>query len=211
MTNALVAGAVAGYAVALPVGAVATYLVGLSAREPLRAAAAAALGVATTDGLFALAAAAGSVGLQTFLRPVTRPLTYLAAGVLAALAARTVVAAVRRHRRSSTGTDPDVAALTPLRAYLALVVLTALNPSTLAYFVALALGGQSAGGGLTIIAGVMFASGAFLASASWQLTLAGSGAAMGRLVTGSRGHLTIAAVSAAIMVTLAARLVLIVT
>ncbi|WP_375502716.1 LysE family transporter [uncultured Jatrophihabitans sp.] len=207
MTSALVAGAVAGYGVALPVGAVATYLVGLGAREPFPAAAAAALGVATTDGLFALVAAAGGVGLQTFLRPVSRPLTYLAAAVLIALATRTAVAAAHRHRHSSTGADTGIAAVTPLRAYLALVALTALNPSTLAYFVALALGGQSDDRGLTIVAAVVFASGAFLASASWQLALAGSGATMRRLITGSRGQLTVAAVSAAIMAALAARLI----
>ena len=90
VTGPLVAGVVAGYGVALPVGAVATYLAGLGARERFRTAAAAALGLATTDALFALVAAIGGAGLETILRHVATPLTYLAAAVLIVLAVRTV-------------------------------------------------------------------------------------------------------------------------
>ena len=56
MSGPFVAGVVAGYGVALPIGAIATYLIGLSARECLRTAAGAALGVATGDAVFALGA-----------------------------------------------------------------------------------------------------------------------------------------------------------
>src|SRR4051812_11402534 len=51
MTADLLAGALAGLAVAMPVGAIGAYLLGLAARERFGVAAVAALGVATTDGL----------------------------------------------------------------------------------------------------------------------------------------------------------------
>ena len=50
MTAALLAGLLAGYGIAMPVGAVATYLVTLTARTSARVGAAGALGVASADG-----------------------------------------------------------------------------------------------------------------------------------------------------------------
>lgn len=75
MTGGAAAGLVAGWGVALPVGPVGSYLVGLAAREPQRTATAAALGVATTDGCYALAAVIGGAGLAAALRPVAAALT----------------------------------------------------------------------------------------------------------------------------------------
>ena len=203
MTTALLAGAVAGYGVALPIGAIGTYLVGLGAREPLRTSAAAALGVATTDGLFALLAAVGGVTLAGIVRPVARPVSEASAVVLLGLAIRTLVMALRRHRfRHAAPTR----AVRPVQAYARLVALTAANPSTLVFFLALVLGGTAGTSRPTAVGAGAFAAGAFLASASWQLALAGGGAALGRLLTGPRGRLAVAVVSAAVMAALAARL-----
>ena len=58
MTDALLAGVVAGYGIAVPVGAIAAYLVTLGAREGWRTAAAGGLGAAAVDGLYAAVAAA---------------------------------------------------------------------------------------------------------------------------------------------------------
>ncbi len=102
--------------------------------------------------------------------------------------------------------DEILEALRPLLAYLALIALRALNPATLIYFAALVLGGQTANSGSTLMAAAVFAVGAFLASASWQLFLAGSGAALGRLITGVRGQLAVAVISGAIMIALAGNL-----
>ncbi|MFE4795305.1 hypothetical protein ACFRFL_09395, partial [Streptomyces sp. NPDC056708] len=63
MIAVLVAGLLAGYGIAIPVGAVGTYLVGLTARTSLRTGACAALGVATADGLYAVVAVGGGVPL----------------------------------------------------------------------------------------------------------------------------------------------------
>jgi arginine exporter protein ArgO len=50
---------------------------------------------------------------------------------------------------------------------------------------------------------VWFVVGAFLASASWQLLLAGGGSLVGRLLTGERGRLITALVSSAVIAALA--------
>src|SRR3954465_15383203 len=88
MTAALVAGLLAGYGIAVPVGAVATYLVSLTARTSLRTGVCAALGVATADGLYALLAGVGGAALAAVLRPFLGPLRWVSAAVLLALAAR---------------------------------------------------------------------------------------------------------------------------
>ena len=60
----LFAGALAGLAVAMPIGAIGSYLIGLAAQERLAAAVAAALGVATVDGAYALVAAVAEPGCR---------------------------------------------------------------------------------------------------------------------------------------------------
>lgn len=87
MTAALLAGLLAGYGIAVPVGAVGTYLVSLSARTSLRTGVSAALGVASADGLYALAAVLGGSALASALRPALGPLRWVCVLVLAALAA----------------------------------------------------------------------------------------------------------------------------
>src|SRR6266702_1688437 len=88
VTAALVAGLVAGYGIAVPVGAVATYLVSLTARTSLKIGACAAFGVATADGVYALIAQIGGSALAHILQPVLVPLRWSSAAVLLALAVR---------------------------------------------------------------------------------------------------------------------------
>jgi arginine exporter protein ArgO len=54
----------------------------------------------------------------------------------------------------------------------------------------------------------VFVLAAFAASASWQLTLAGGGAFLGRVLTGSRGRLITALASSVLIGVLAVRLLL---
>ena len=98
MTAALVAGLLAGYGIAVPVGAVGTYLVSLTARTTLRTGVCAALGVATADGLYALAATLGGTALASALRPVLGPLRWVCVLVLLALAAWGAVTALREDQ-----------------------------------------------------------------------------------------------------------------
>ncbi|MFC9291552.1 LysE family transporter [Streptomyces sp. NPDC057052] len=204
MTAALVAGLVAGYGIAVPVGAVGTYLVSLTARTSLRTGVSAALGVATADGLYALLATLGGSALAAALRPVLGPLRWASALVLLALAARGATTAVHRHRarRLTTRTVPPPPS--PARAWLSLLGLTLLNPTTVVYFAALVLGTGTADAVRPFEQGV-FVLAAFAASASWQLLLAGSGALLGRALTGHRGRLLTALGSSAVMTALAQR------
>ena len=90
----------------MPVGAVAAYLVALTAQTSLRTGVFAALGVATADGVYALIAVCGGAALAAVLRPVTLPLRRGSAVVLIVLAVHGTVAAVRRHRERRDGTGP---------------------------------------------------------------------------------------------------------
>jgi hypothetical protein len=67
--DAVLAGLVAGYSIAIPVGPMATYLLALAARTSVRVGAAAALGVATVDGNYALAATLGGAAAGDAVQP----------------------------------------------------------------------------------------------------------------------------------------------
>ena len=234
------AGVVAGYGVAVPVGAIAVLIAGLTARTSLRVGAAAGLGAATADGIYALIAVLGGAALAAAITPIATPLRWVAAVVLVLLAALTARSALRgRSPRADAEAEPAgsashaalardasaeaasgpaagaaagggdgagrkgavAASTTPGRAYLGVLGLTLLNPATIVYFAALVLGRGGAGGG------VWFVAGAFLASASWQLLIAGSGALVGRLLTGERGRRITALVSSVVIAILAVGLI----
>jgi arginine exporter protein ArgO len=195
-------GAVAGLAVAMPIGAVGTYLIGLAARERTLTAAAAALGIASVDGAYAIVAALGGAGLQTLLREVTSWLVWIAAITLVIVATRTLLTAINRYR-GDIGTLAEPSRLTPARAYFNLFALTAINPATVVTFAAVVIGRSVSDGGSSWLAVALFAFGAFLASAIWQLLLAGGGSLLGRLLHSRHGQLGIAVCSAVIMLGLA--------
>ncbi len=206
MIAALAAGLVAGYGIALPVGAVAAYLVSLSARTPLRVAACAALGVASADGLYALTAVVGGSALTHLVQPVLLPLRWASAFVLLVLAAHGAAQAMRGYRAERAAPRAEAAVLTPARAFARLLGITLMNPITVLYFAALVLGSRT-----TIAvdrpAQAVFVGAAFLASASWQLVLAGGGALLGRVLTGRRGRLVTALVSSGVIAALAVHMV----
>ncbi|HEU5416613.1 MAG TPA: LysE family transporter [Streptosporangiaceae bacterium] len=217
MSAALVAGLVAGYGIAMPVGAVGAYLVALTARTSLRTGACAALGVASADGLYALISVTGGAALAPAIRPVTLPLHWASVVVLVALAGRGAVTAIAAHRRQrvTRGTgcadrtdrgDRELRSRSPVRAYLGLLGITMMNPVTIIYFAALVLASQgTVPGGAAPDHGAraVFVLAAFTASASWQLLLAGGGVLLGRVLTGPRGRLGTALVSSAVILGLA--------
>lgn len=206
MIGALAAGLLAGLAVALPIGAIGSYLIGLAARDGLLVAAAAALGVASTDGLYALVAGTAASSVRRPLQAVATQLNWTAFLALAAFGCWTALRVIAGYRNPAAPTG-RAGRPTALRAYLGLLALTALNPATVGYFLALVLGRTTANGPMTAPAAGLFAAGAFLASASWQLLLAGSGALLGRLIAGARMQLVLGLGSATIMLVLAASLV----
>ncbi|MFI7549998.1 LysE/ArgO family amino acid transporter [Micromonospora sediminimaris] len=236
MTGAFLAGLVAGYGVAVPVGAIAVLILGLTARTSFRVGAGAALGVATADGLYAGVAALGGAVVAGWLAPVAGPLRLVGATVLLALAAHGAWRAlrVRGPRRSpdhvptsvahpsaggpgrsgaaeaTTGSGPQLARRgmdTPARAFVGILALTLLNPATVVYFTALVLGRTDLAGSGTAVA-VVFTLGVFIASASWQLLIAGGGSLIGQVLTSNRGRLVTALLSSAIITVLAVAMLL---
>ncbi|WP_344232167.1 LysE family transporter [Kribbella hippodromi] len=291
----LIAGALAGLGVAMPVGPVGTYLVALTARTSWRIGAFAALGVATADGVYAAVAALAGSALSPLLAPLLTPLRWASALVLIALATTTTLKAVRTYRAHRLTTIDQPSPPSPRTAYLTLLGMTLLNPWTAIYFAALILGntttttgeasssapniggssfsapssggssfsdasiggssfsgpsiggsssgapsiggssfsdasiGGSSSGGADVGVGspgddgsgalssfigsaagerIAFVLAAFVASAVWQLLLAGGGAILGRLLTGARGRLTTALASSTLITILALHLLL---
>lgn len=206
MIAALAAGLVAGYGIAVPVGAVAAYLVSLTARTSLRVGACAALGVASADGLYALTAVVGGSALTRVVGPVVVPLRWASAVVLVALAVHGAATAVRRYRAAHAATPAGDAVHSPVRAYFRLLGVTLLNPITVIYFAALVLGTRTSAAPERP-AQAVFVVAAFAASASWQLVLASGGALLGRVLTGRRGRMATALVSSAVIAGLAVHMV----
>ena len=194
MSAPFLAGVAAGYGIAVPVGAIGVLIAGLGARSSFRVGAAAGLGAATADGIYAAVAVLGGAAVADLIAPVQTPLRWVAALALLALAVMTAWGAFRKRvaRREAPATA--------VKAYAAILALTLLNPATVIYFAALVIGHGGAGGG------PWFVIGAFLASASWQLLVAGSGSLVGRLLTGPRGRTITALVSSVVIAILAVRL-----
>lgn len=171
MTSSFLAGVVAGYAIAIPVGAIAVLIVELGVRRGFRIAGAAGAGAATADGLYAALAAIGGVALGAAIEPYEAPLRLVAGAVLLAIAVRGLAAMLRGPRATPGTTEGTRAAAA---TYLRFVGLTLLNPMTVIYFAALMLGLPEIGSGIPERGA--FVVGALAASLSWQLLLAAVGA-----------------------------------
>jgi len=206
VTAALLAGLLAGYGIAMPVGAVATYLVTLTARTSGKVGAAAGIGVASADGLYALAAVVGGAALTGVVSRIADPLRWASAVVLILLAGRTAWSAIRDHRTGELGPPAD-SSITAGRAYTALLGITLLNPVTVLYFSALVLGSKATGLG-SAAASAAFVIAAFVASASWQLLLVAGGMALGRVLTGRTGRLVTGLLSSTVIIALTIALLL---
>jgi threonine/homoserine/homoserine lactone efflux protein len=104
----------------------------------------------------------------------------LSGGVLIAIGVRGL-AALWSHRGVPTANlnDPRVRG-SAWQLYLRFIVLTALNPATVLYFLALAVG--LPGLGSDPLQAAAFTAGAAGASLSWQLLLGAIGAAAGRIL-----------------------------
>lgn len=168
MISSFLAGALAGFAIAIPVGAIAILIIDLGIRRGFRAAAAAGAGAASADGLYAAIAVIGGTAIGLALEPLERPLRIVAIGALLGIGLRGLVAIWLA--RDGTSTNPR-SAESALRTYGRFLGLTLLNPATVIYFAALVLALPNLGREPTERAA--FALGAFAASMSWQLTLAG--------------------------------------
>jgi threonine/homoserine/homoserine lactone efflux protein len=193
VTDALLAGVLAGLAVAMPLGAIGVLIVELGATAGFRTAWAAGLGTATADLVYGCAAAFAGAALAGAIEGARSPIALVGAGVLAVIAVRGLL----RTRHS----DPGERAQRPHgRTYLAFLGLTAINPLTIAIFAAIVAGLPeiAQGGGTDKAAFVIGVGGA---STAWQSTLAAGGALLGRADERARrwtsvaGHLIVLALA----------------
>jgi arginine exporter protein ArgO len=175
MLDAAVAGALAGYAIAVPVGAIAVLIIHTAITRGLRNGLAAAWGAASADGIYASLAVVVGSAATNLIEQYEAPFKLIAGVVLVGLAVRGFAGLRSAH-------DPDaehtrLARHTARRTYATFLGLTLLNPVTIAYFAALMVGLPSLTGAPERVA---FAVGAFVASVSWQMLLAAVGAYLGR-------------------------------
>lgn len=177
--EAFLRGLIAGYGIAVPVGAIAVLIVEMGLRSGFFSAFMAGAGAATADLLYASLAALTGTALSSLLTPLASGLRIASGLVLAAiglLGLRRVWLSLRLHGRVLSVNRPPPERLldSPWRIYLRFVGLTLLNPLTITYFAALILSGET--GIFNWSANLLFVAGAALASLSWQSLLAGLGA-----------------------------------
>ncbi len=189
---AFLEGALAGYGIAIPVGAIAILIIDTGLRRGFRPAFYAAAGAASADFLYALLAALAGELISGYLAPFAVPLRYASALVLLAIGSSGLLRIRKLNRPTNT---PNIEPLADSHTYAQFLGLTLLNPLTVAYFGALILGGVAASGTLDRS---LFVLGAGLASLSWQILLAAAGALAKRhlsprvqVITGVVGNLVV--------------------
>lgn len=166
-----VEGLVAGYGIAIPVGAIAVLIINTSIICGLRTGFMAGAGAATADLLYAALAGIAGVALSELVSPLSRPLGIAGGLVLIALSVNGFRQGLRGFDEpSNVSVDCNAG-----RTYLKFVGLTLINPLTIVYFTALILGGDASQNFGSPTAVVFFVAGAAIASLSWQSLLAGLG------------------------------------
>jgi arginine exporter protein ArgO len=167
-------GVLAGYGIAIPVGAIAVLIVDVGLRRGFGVGFLAGAGAATADFLYASLAALAGKALSPALAPYA--LSLRTASGLALLGVGSYGLRQARQVSGHHGTKPTTSnSHGHLRTYAQFLGLTLLNPLTVAYFGALILGTDTAST-VTAADRASFAAGAGLASLSWQTLLAGVGA-----------------------------------
>lgn len=201
---AFVEGMIAGYGIAIPVGAIAILIVDTALRGGFLPGFFAGAGAASADFIYAMLAAIAGGALAALLTPYAPALRMLSGLVVIGLGMWGLWK-VRTIARKAD--DPHTEIRGSQETYAKFLGLTLLNPMTVAYFAALILGGSL--GALATVAGrILFVAGAGLASLSWQTLLALLGAVGNRflslrfrLITNVIGNLVIVALGVRILVT----------
>ena len=216
--EAALAGILAGYAIAIPVGAIAALLITLGAQHGARIAAGGALGAATVDGVYATVAVVAGAAVAPLIALIEEPLRWISVAVLVVLAIMIALPGLRRARTPATPPPGDADArlgsgartatgtrrTTALRLFLTVGGLTLVNPVTVVYFAAL-VGSSTLAADAGWGARAVFVLAAFAASLSWQLLLTTAGALVGRALTGPVGSRVTALVGGALILVLAVR------
>jgi threonine/homoserine/homoserine lactone efflux protein len=171
-----VEGVLAGYGIAIPVGAVAILIVNTAIRRGFRIGFVAGAGAATADFLYAVLAAVAGAAVTAALKPLAVPLRVSSGLVLVGIAAWGLW---RGLRRSPDG-DSRRETSSPLRTYAQFVGITIINPLTVIYFTAFMIGQGGSLAGSPLSSSLLFILGVGLSSLSWQSLLAAFGGVAGR-------------------------------
>jgi len=183
---ALAGGALAGFAIAVPMGAIGVLLIQEGMRRGIRPGLAAATGVASVDTLYclvAVVAGAAVAPLITRIEPWPAVVGGLALVAIAALGLRKGFA---RAAPGSSGPPVEGSALGGFPLFFGL---TLINPATVVYFVAIATG--LADLHADPFAAALFVAGAGLASLAWQTVLVAAGALFGSRATPRAQRMTV--------------------
>ena len=176
----------AGYGIAIPVGAIAVLILEIGMRRGFRPAFAAGTGAAAADLTYAALAALAGPPIAAALSSFTRALQLGSAVLLLAIGVRGLWAARRNAVNPEARSSLERGML---RTFWQFLGLTLLNPLTVAYFAALVLG-RGPESSLSPAGRLAFVAGAWLASWSWQTLLAAGGAMARRLLSRRARQLT---------------------
>lgn len=180
-----IAGLVAGFAIAMPPGAVTGLIVRTGLQRGFRAALAAGWGGATVDGLYCSVAVLAGSALIPLLGGIQGPLRAGTGVLLIGLGVYGIATA-----RADVTSDAPVGARDLLATYARFIGITMVNPATLAYFAAIAFGFS----GSVLADARAFVAGVFTASLTWHALLAlMSGSLHGRLGPRARAILSVVA------------------
>jgi arginine exporter protein ArgO len=174
--DAFITGVVAGHGIAIPVGAIAILIMEVGIRRGFRPAFFAGAGAATADFLYAALAVVGGAALAEVIESVGAPLRVLSGLVLVAIA---MLGLARLGRRPAGPMEPKGGRGDLALNYARFLGLTIINPTTVVYFAAVIIG-LGVAADMTLGDGIMFVTGAFLASLSWQTVVAAAGSLAGR-------------------------------
>lgn len=205
MLTSAIAGALAGFGIAIPVGAIAVLIIATAASRGLAVGLAAGAGAASADGIYASLAALFGAALSGAVAPWLADLRVVAALALAAIGVAGLWRLWRVWRAIPAGPDPSPSLVRrgARSTYARFLGLTLLNPVTVIYFAALMVA-------LPVIGAapaerLVFAAGAFVASLSWQSLLAIVGAVLHRR-TSPGGRVVLSAVGYCIVLGFAVRI-----
>ncbi|WP_166408754.1 LysE family transporter [Labedella phragmitis] len=174
---AVLAGMAAGLGVAMPLGAIGALLLRMGLTNGFWVAGAGAAGVATTDVVYC-AVATLTGGLFADFVQAYQGVFLVASGALVLVIG---VWQLARTLRRSQATVIGVRRASAIVTFARFVALTAINPLTLMYFIAL---GAAVSTATSSPAGpIAFVLAVGLSSFAWQLLLAGIGAFCGRLMS----------------------------
>lgn len=221
MLDAVLAGVIAGYAIAIPVGAIAALLITLGAQHGARVAAGGAFGAATVDGLYATIAVTAGAVIAPLIARVEEPLRWVSVAVLLVLGVVLALPGLRPRSSPVSAASIDgeagdadaragsrVRTMTFRRLFVTVGALTLVNPVTVVYFAAL-VGSSTLAVDAPAAERTVFVLAAFVASLSWQLLLTTAGSLVGRVLTGPTGARVTALVGGALVIALAVRAALV--